>query len=134
MALDDSLVRVADFRELGGQLAMQELLDQVERPEAVFVTNHLMTVGVLQAIAQAKLAIPADIAVVSFDDMSWAPLLQPPLTAVAQPAYDLGVESGRLLLSRLEGYKGAARTVTLSPSLQVRGSSTPKRSVVASRR
>jgi len=119
---------------LGGQLAMQELLDQVERPEAVFVTNHLMTVGVLQAIAQAKLAIPADIAVVSFDDMSWAPLLQPPLTAVAQPAYDLGVESGRLLLSRLEGYKGAARTVTLSPSLQVRGSSTPKRSVVASRR
>jgi len=58
---------------------MQELLDQVERPDAVFVTNHLMTLGVLQAIAQAKLAIPADIAVVSFDDMSWAPLLQPPL-------------------------------------------------------
>ena len=55
---------------------MQELLDQVERPDAVFVTNHLMTLGVLQAIAQAKLAIPADIAVVSFDDMSWAPLLQ----------------------------------------------------------
>jgi DNA-binding LacI/PurR family transcriptional regulator len=93
-----------------------------------------MTLGVLQAIAQAKLAIPADIAVVSFDDMSWAPLLQPPLTAVAQPAYDLGVESARLLLSRLEGYTGAARMVTLSPSLHVRGSSTPKRPVSARRR
>ena len=131
VALDDSLVRVADFRELGGQLAMQELLDQAERPDAVFVTNHLMTIGALQAIAQAKLAIPADIAVVSFDDMPWSSLLQPPLTAVAQPAYDLGVESARLLLSRLEGYKGAARMVTLSTSLHVRGSSLPRSRVAA---
>jgi LacI family transcriptional regulator len=123
---DDSLVRVADFREGGGQLAMEELLGQVERPDAVFVTNHLMTVGALQAIRQAKLAIPTDIAVVSFDDMPWASLLHPPLTAVAQPAYDLGVESARLLLSRLQGYEGAARMVMLSTTLHVRGSSLPK--------
>jgi hypothetical protein len=59
-----------------------------------------MTVGVLQAVAQAKLAIPVDIAVVSFDDMSWAPLLQPPLTAVAQPA-------GRLHRRRQDGHSVA---------------------------
>jgi LacI family transcriptional regulator len=134
VAPDESLVREADFRQLGGQLAMLELLDQDPRPDAVFVTNHLMTIGVLQAITQAKLAIPADIAVVSFDDMPWSALLQPPLTAVAQPAYDLGVESARLLLSRLEGYTGAARMVTLSPTLQVRGSSSPKSRVAARHR
>ena len=134
VAPDDSLVRVADFREHGGQLAMQELLDQDPRPDAVFVTNHLMTIGVLQAIAQAKLSIPTDLGVVSFDDMPWASLLQPRLTAVAQPAYDLGVESARLLLSRLEGYTGAARMVMLSPTLQVRGSSSPKSRVAARRR
>jgi DNA-binding LacI/PurR family transcriptional regulator len=93
----------------------------------VFVTNHLMTIGALQAIVDAKMAIPTDIAIVSFDDMSWSTLLRPTLTAVAQPAYDLGVESARLLLSRLEGYSGAARMVTLSPTLHVRGSSVPKR-------
>ena len=130
---DDSLLRVADFRELGGQLAMQELLAGPVRPDAVFVTNHLMTVGALQAIAQAKLSIPSDIAVVSFDDMPWASLLQPPLTAVAQPAYDLGVEGARLLLSRLEGYTGAARTVMLSTTLMVRGSSSAKRLAAARR-
>jgi LacI family transcriptional regulator len=134
VALNDSLVRVADFRELGGQLAMQELLDQDPRPDAVFVTNHLMTIGVLQAIADAKLAIPSDIAVVSFDDMPWSSLLQPPLTAVAQPAYDLGVESARLLLSRLEGYRGDARMVTLPTSLRVRGSSLATSRVAARRR
>ena len=127
LPLDDSLVRESDFRELGGQLAMQELLDQVERPDAVFVANHLMTIGVLESVTQAKLAIPSDIAVVSFDDTPWAHLLKTPLTTVAQPAYDLGVEGARLLLSRLEGYTGAARTVMLSTTLQVRGSSAPKR-------
>ena len=131
LTVDDKLVRVADFREAGGRLAMKELL--VEQPDAVFVANHLMTIGALQAIAEAKLAIPADIAVVSFDDMSWSTLLRPTLTAVAQPAYDLGVESARLLLSRLEGYTGAARMVTLSPTLHVRGSSVPKRRLAARR-
>jgi len=129
LPVDDALVRVADFRELGGQRAMEELLAERKRPDAVFVTNHLMTIGALQAIAQAKLVIPRDIAIVSFDDMPWSSLLQPPLTAVAQPAYDLGVEGARLLLSRLDGYTGAARTVMLSTTLQVRGSSTPKRHV-----
>lgn len=133
LSLDESLVRVADFREVGGRLAMQELLEQVPRPDAVFVANHLMTIGALQAIHAAKLAIPHGIGIVGFDDMSWSTLLHPPLTAVAQPAYDLGVESARLLLSRLEGYSGTARMVTLSPSLQVRGSSVPKRPIEARR-
>ncbi len=133
-ALDESLVRVSDFREPGGRLAMEELLGLSPRPDAVFVTNHLMTIGVLQAISQAKLVIPKDIAVVSFDDMPWASLLSPPLTAVAQPAYDLGLESARLLLNRIEGYTGAPRMVTLSPTLQIRESSLPKRRATARRR
>ncbi|HTV12437.1 MAG TPA: LacI family DNA-binding transcriptional regulator [Acidimicrobiales bacterium] len=124
-AVDEALVRVADFREAGGSAAMRDLLQEDRRPDAVFVTNHLMAIGALQEIDQAGLLIPDDVAIVSFDDMSWSTLLRPPLTAVAQPAYDLGVESARLLLSRLEGYSGTPRLVTLSPALVVRASSTP---------
>jgi LacI family transcriptional regulator len=123
--IDEALVRVADFREPGGRAAMRDLLEKRPRPDAVFVANHLMTIGALQAIDQASLVIPRDIAIVSFDDMSWSTLLRPPLTAVAQPAYDLGVESARLLLSRLEGYSGTPRLVVLAPTLVVRGSSSP---------
>jgi DNA-binding LacI/PurR family transcriptional regulator len=50
-------------------------------------------------------------------------LLRTALTTVSQPAYDLGHESARLLLSRLSGYTGAARTVVLPTSLNVRASS-----------
>jgi LacI family transcriptional regulator len=126
LPLDERLVRVADFREAGANRAMHELLALDAPPDAVFVANNLMTIGALRAITEERLEIPGDIGVVGFDDMSWASLLRPPLTTVAQPTYDLGVETGRLLLSRLEGYSGAARTVVLSPSLVVRASSTPR--------
>lgn len=126
LRLDESLVRFADYLETGGRIAMRDLLEPDERPDAVFVANNLMTIGALHAIAEADLRIPEDIALIGFDDMSWTTLLRPPLTTVAQPTYDLGVETGRLLRSRLDGYTGAARRVTLTPELRVRGSSPPK--------
>jgi LacI family transcriptional regulator len=85
-----------------------------------------MTLGALEAITQAGLVIPDDLAVVGFDDLPWAPLLRPSLTTVAQPTYDLGQETARLLLSRVEGYTGTAREVVLSPELKVRASSVPR--------
>lgn len=121
----EPLARIANFREDGGHAAMCDLLTLDARPDAVFVANNLMTIGALHAIAEAGLEIPRDIAIVGFDDMSWATLLKPPLTAVFQPAYDLGVETARLLRSRLDGYSGAARKVTLTPSLRIRESSRP---------
>ena len=123
LPVDDSLIRVADFREEGGRQAINELLAQDTRPDAVFITNNRMTAGALEAIEEAKLVVPDEIAVVGYDEISWATLLRTALTTVSQPAYDLGHESARLLLSRLDGYSGSARTVVLPTSLNVRASS-----------
>jgi LacI family transcriptional regulator len=122
-AAEDSLVRAADFREQGGYQSMQELLEREPRPDAVFVANNRMAAGALQAIEEAKLAIPDEIGVVGFDEISWTNLLRTALTTVTQPAYDLGHESARLLLSRLDGYSGSPRTVVLPTTLHVRASS-----------
>lgn len=124
--VDDSLIRVADFREEGGRQAINELLAQKACPDAVFIANNRMTAGALEAIEEAKLVIPDEIAVVGYDEISWAPLLRTALTTVSQPAYDLGHESARLLLSRLAGYSGPPRTVVLPTSLNVRASSVPR--------
>ena len=67
-----------------------------------------------------------DMAVVGFDEIVWAPLLRTGLTTVGQPAYDLGHESARLLLSRIEGYSGSPRTVLLPTTLNIRASSAPR--------
>jgi LacI family transcriptional regulator len=125
VAVDGSLVRVADFREHGGYGAMQELLAQEPPIDAVFVCNNRMAAGALQAIEEAKLTIPEDIAVVGYDQISWTNLLRTALTTVSQPAYDLGHESARLLLSRLNGYSGSPRTVVLPTFLDIRASSFP---------
>ncbi len=117
------LVRTGDFREGSGYEAMSSLLALGEPPDAVFVANHLMTVGALQAIDAAGLAVPRDIAIVGYDDTPWAPLMRPPLTTVAQPTYDVGAEAARLLLGRIDGYQGAVREVLLQPTLRIRASS-----------
>jgi hypothetical protein len=120
------LVRYGDFHEPGGRLAMAGLLALPVRPDAVFVANNLMTLGALGAIADAGLSVPDDIAVVGFDDSPWAPLLRPPLTTVAQPTYDLGAETARMLHQRIGGYRGSPRELILSPELRVRASSVPR--------
>ena len=102
-------------------------------PDAVFVANNRMTAGALQAIEEANLAVPDDIAVIGYDEMPWAPLLRTALTTVSQPPYDLGHESALLLLSRINGYTGLPRTVTLPTSLNIRASSGPKQEASHSR-
>ncbi len=125
LELDESLIRTGT-QDGGAHASMRSLLSLRPKLDAVFVDNNIMTLEALHAIAEAGLRVPEDIGIVGFDDMSWASLLRPPLTTVAQPSYDIGVETARLLLSRIGGYSGAARTVTLSPSLVVRESSAPK--------
>src|SRR5579872_348930 len=116
------LIRFADFRQGGGYHAMMELLDQRDPPTAVFAGSNLMTLGALQAIHERKLRIPGDIAMVGFDDLPWAVSLNPPLTAVAQPAYEVGRSAARLLLDRLRDPNRPPRNVVLETSLIVRSS------------
>jgi LacI family transcriptional regulator len=122
IALDPKLVRQADFREQGGYDAMRSLLALPDRPTAVFVANNLMAMGALHAIGDAGLKIPADIGIVSFDDVPWGPWLQPPLTVVDQPTYDLGASAARILINRLRDPDRPFRKVVLQTRLLVRAS------------
>lgn len=119
----EELVQFSDFRQSGGYKSMQYLLNLPEPPTAVLVANNLMTLGALQAIHERNLVIPDQISVVGFDDMPWATSLQPPLTAVAQPTYELGIAAAQLLLDRLREPERPFRHVVLETQLMVRASS-----------
>ena len=122
LQVSPDLIQHADFRQAGGYNAMHSLLELHTPPAAVFVANNLMTLGAFQAINERGLRIPTDIAVVGFDDMPWALSLQPPLTAVAQPTYEMGVTAARLLLSRIQEPERSVRQVVLETRLMVRAS------------
>lgn len=115
-------IEAGDFRPSGGRAAMERLLARAEPPTAVFVTNDLMTLGVYEAIRARGLRVPEDVAVVGFDDAPWAEWLHPPLTTVAQPAYELGATAARLLLERLQAPRRPTRSVVLETRLVVRAS------------
>ena len=61
-----------------------------------------MAVGAIEAIHKRGLKIPQDVAIIGFDDLPWAESLDPPLTVVRQPAYEVGRAATELLLRRLE--------------------------------
>ena len=116
-------IRISDAKQQGGYESTRDLIASQPCITAFFVANNLMALGALTAIRERGLRIPEDISIVGFDDMPWATLLQPPLTAVAQPTYELGRRAGELLLERLQNPHKPVANVQLDTTLIVRGSS-----------
>ena len=121
--VDAKLVIREDFRPRGGYDAIQRLCGGAGRPDAVFVANNLMTVGALRSLRDLGLRVPEDVRVVGFDDAPWAALVQPPLTVVSQPAYEIGRIAADLLFEKREDPSREPREVLLVPELIVRESS-----------
>lgn len=117
------LVRRTEFKAAGANKAAKELLSQPEPPDALLVANSAMAVGVLAALGEHELRPGRDVGVVAFDDVPWAELVDPPLTVVAQPAYEIGTVAAQLLLARIADNARAATTTTLAARLIERGSS-----------
>jgi LacI family transcriptional regulator, fructose operon transcriptional repressor len=112
--------------EVGYAAALKMLA--LEYPlDAILTTNSLLGAGVLQAIRERDLTIPDDITLVTFDDTTWASLVQPPITLIAQPTYEIGKTATELLLQRVADPDRPTRQVILKGQLLARGSSIPRR-------
>ncbi|MGH9881721.1 MAG: LacI family DNA-binding transcriptional regulator [Pyrinomonadaceae bacterium] len=85
-----------------GYEGMTKLLSLKERPTAVFARNDFTAVGALNAIKQAGLSVPHDIAMVGYDDIPLAAHTSPPLTTVRQPTREQGRVAAEFLLRRIE--------------------------------
>lgn len=123
--IDPTLMVTGDWTRHGGYEAMRQILGRKRRtaPDAVFCANDLMAIGAIDALREAGLDVPGDVAVAGFDDVDAATIVRPPLTTVVNPAYDIGVNAGKLLVTRLSGeYDGEAREVGLPCPLVVRDS------------
>ena len=115
-------LRMGDNRQSGGYTAVSELLRLSAPPSAILIANNLMTLGGLQAIHDQGLEIPEHVSVVGFDDMDWAPSLRPPLTCIAQPAFEMGETAAAIMLSRIRNPDQPHKTVVLDTHLINRAS------------
>ncbi|GAA3926410.1 LacI family DNA-binding transcriptional regulator [Actinoplanes auranticolor] len=109
-----------DFTEAGGAAAMRTLLDRHPDLDAVFAASDNMAAGALRVLAEAGRSVPADVAVVGFDDLQIAERTEPPLTTVHQSIQDLGKEMTRMLLGLIAGQERSS--IILPTRLVQRGS------------
>jgi LacI family transcriptional regulator len=99
------------------------------RPTALLATNNFIAVGAFSALREAGLAVPADMSLAGFDDLPASLVLDPFLTVVSQPAYEMGRRGTELLLARLRGEGPAEpQDICLPTELVVRRSTAAPRS------
>jgi LacI family transcriptional regulator len=108
----DELLRYADYRVDGGRAAMAELLALREPPDAAVVANNLMAAGALDALHDAGLT-PPGFGLAVFGDLPFASFGRRGIRVVDLPARELGQAAAGLLLDRIAGDDGPARTVVL---------------------
>lgn len=131
-ALHDSRIHVkpeyiqeTTFDKQSGYSKTLLLLRMIPRPTAIFAGNDLIALGALLAMRDTGLRCPEDISVMGFDDLDFAEIINPSLSSVSQPGYQLGTTAARLLLDRVEGDTAPAKHLVLETSLKVRDSVAP---------
>jgi LacI family transcriptional regulator len=117
----------AGFMEADGYRAMQQLLANGSRIDAVFAANDPAAIGAMKAIWESGRHVPDDIAVVGAGDVAHGDLLRVPLTTVSWSKEELGRRAAELLLDQIGPHSGGPfQRVVIPPRLVVRDSSAPR--------
>jgi LacI family transcriptional regulator len=117
---DPALVHHPLPRASSAYHATRELLLGPDRPTALFTSQNLITIEAVRALHD--LGVQRSVALVGFDDIALADVVEPGVTVVAQDPVALGRNAAELLFSRLDGHDGESRRVVLTPELIERGS------------
>ncbi|WP_158736809.1 LacI family DNA-binding transcriptional regulator [Alteribacillus sp. YIM 98480] len=126
LPVDDELIKVCDTTKDSGIKATQELLELSDPATAIFSTNTILNLEALSGAKKEGCHVPEDISVIGYDDYPWVPLLDPPLSTVAQPAYELGVNAALLLVKRMNRKRQPKpKIIQLEPELIIRESCAP---------
>jgi LacI family transcriptional regulator len=131
------LIVEGNFKREGGVQAARRLLalPADQQPTAIFADNNFHAIGAIEALRDAGLSVPNDIALVCFDDTELVSAIQPFLTVMSQPARTFGTIGMQFLLERLESAEPLPpRKVILPSELTVRMSCGARADVAQSRR
>ena len=115
-------IRSGGLHEQDGYASMDAMIAEGLVPEALFAVNDPVGFGAYQRIKEAKLRIPQDIAVVGFSNNKFTTLVDPQMTTVDQPAYEMGKRAADILIRTIEEQIAAPEVITVGTRLIVRDS------------
>jgi LacI family xylobiose transport system transcriptional regulator len=120
--VDEDLIRPGDFHHDDGLREGRVLLARPDRPTAIFASSDLYALGVYEAARSLDLAIPRDLSVVGYDDLTIAQWAGPPLTTVHVPLVAMAEQAVRLVMRIAEEPELSFSRIDIDTSLVVRGS------------
>jgi len=101
--------------QISSKSALSRLLTSQNRPEALFTANNASTIWVIEALKELNIRMGQDVALIGFDDVDFFTLITPSVTAVRQPAAELGNAATRLLFQRINGELKTSSIKTILP-------------------
>jgi LacI family repressor for deo operon, udp, cdd, tsx, nupC, and nupG len=102
--------------------AVTQLLTSSQKPDAFFCASDVYAAAVIKSCTRMGLHVPLDIMVAGFDNVEIASMVNPAITTVSQPRYQLGFSSGNLLIELIHNPKSSVRNILLETELIVRES------------
>lgn len=115
----------AEYSFKSGKAAAFDLLKQKGRPTAIFCISDTIALGAITAAKEMGLRVPEDVTITGFDDVDYTTMFHPYITTVAQPCYELGRESFKLLHACMSNKKEIDKKVILPHKFIIRESSAP---------
>jgi len=121
---DERLVKSGSYRSEWGYQAIEQFLNEKIVFDAVFCGNDLIAIGVIKKLKEAGVKIPEEVGVMGFDDIYVSSMIEPELTTIKQPNYEMGYRAVELLLDVLENKEdtNSDRKLVLKTELIVRKS------------
>jgi LacI family transcriptional regulator len=117
------MVFEGNFDIESGYERTKEILESDISAEAIFISNNSMSLGAYKYIKDKGLKIPQDIAIYGYDDPEWADVVNPPLSGIRQPAYELGIHAANNIMDTISGISTEAREIIyLDPEMVIRNS------------
>ena len=120
LEIDDNKIFLQNYSIESGYIGALRLIEK-STIDGIFCGNDLIAIGVIKALKEKKIRVPEDIKIIGFDDISIAQYLDPPLTTMKQPIYQMGEEAIDMLVAIIEN-KGIELTKILKSKLIRRGS------------
>lgn len=92
--------------------AMKELMKKRNKPDAIFAGSDKLTIGCLKYLKEREIKVPDNVAVIGFSNTDLTDLIDPPLSVIRQPAFEMGEASTELLLSLIKSKKPVTKFET----------------------
>ncbi len=122
--IETAALSVVEGRQAGGSILSRPAS---ERPDAIFAANDLIAVGLLQALyMQASVIVPEEIALIGYDDISFASSSVVPLSSIRQPSALIGATAVDILLEEAADPTREAVQIVFQPELVIRASTSPE--------